>query len=67
MVAKIRALIGFAGINQAELAKRLGYSPQNLSKKMSRNNFTVQELCDIAKACDADIRIDFILPGGKEL
>ena len=45
MIAKkIRALIGYEGITQAELAKRLGKTPQNLYGQLSRDNFSEREL-----------------------
>ena len=53
MIAKkIRALIGYEGITQAELAKRLGKTPQNLYGQLSRDNFSERELEEIAKQSD---------------
>ena len=61
---KIRALIAYEGITQAELAKRLGKTPQNLYGQLSRDNFSERELEEIAKACNAKLQICFITEDG---
>ena len=49
MTEKIRILLVKRGnISEAEVARRLGISPQNLNKKMKRDNFTVSDLEKIA-------------------
>ena len=53
---KIRALIGYEGITQAELA--------NLYGQLSRDNFSERELEEIAKACNAKLQICFITEDG---
>ncbi len=61
MVEKIRILLVKRGnISEAELARRIGISPQNLHNKFKRNNFTTTDLMEIAAALDCDLRIDFI-------
>ncbi|NLT44971.1 MAG: helix-turn-helix domain-containing protein, partial [Thermotogaceae bacterium] len=47
---EIRMLCGRFSISIAELARRTGQSPQNLSSKLKRGSFTVSELEAIAKA-----------------
>ena len=48
---KIRiALIKRGNISEAELARRLGWSPQNLHNKMKRDNFSEKDLEQIASA-----------------
>jgi len=51
MVEKIRILMVKRGnMREAELARRLGISPQNLNNKMKRDNFTERDLRQIAEA-----------------
>lgn len=45
--------------SDAELARIMGVSPQNLSKKFKRNNFTEDELHEFAEALDCDLEIVF--------
>ena len=44
----------------AELARRLGISPQNLHNKMKRDNFTESDLREIANALNCNLKIQFI-------
>lgn len=44
-------------LTQSELAINLGITKQNLNNKMSRDNFSSQEICNIAKV----LKCDFIL------
>lgn len=58
---KIRILMIERDIrSDAELARILGVTPQNLSKKFKRNNFTEEELHEFAKALGCDLDIIFI-------
>lgn len=59
---RIRILLVKRGnISEAELARRLGVSPQNLNHKMKRDNFTEKDLTEIAKALDCTFSVSFIL------
>jgi len=61
MTEQIRILLVKCGnISESELARRMGTSPQNLHNKMKRDNFTVKDLEDIAKALDCTLDIKFI-------
>ena len=58
---KIRILLVKRGnLSDAELARRMGTSPQNLSNKLKRDNFTEKDLQEIAAALDCDLEIQFI-------
>lgn len=50
----------------AELARRLGCSPQNLSAKMKRESFTVAELERIADVTSTVFSRQFVLPNGEK-
>ena len=53
-------------ISMAELARRLGCSPQNLSAKMKRESFTVAELERIADVTSTVFSRQFVLPNGEK-
>lgn len=59
--------IAYAGITAAELAARLGWSPQLLNKRMNTGKFTVEEWQKIAAALGADFLIGFKFPDGKSV
>lgn len=54
-------LIKRGNISEAELARRLGISPQNLNNKMKRDNFTEKDLSDISAALDCTFSVSFKL------
>ena len=58
---KIKKLREARGWSQAELARRLGVSPQNLNNKMKRDNFTENDLQKIAEALDCTLSVSFKL------
>lgn len=64
---QIRVLCVLANISVAELARRLGTTPQNLSGKMKRESFTVAELEDIAKAVNGSFERNFVLENGEKV
>ena len=57
----------YAGISNAELARRLGWSPQLLNKRLNTGKFSVDEWDLIAKALGATVRIGFSFPDGKDI
>jgi DNA-binding Xre family transcriptional regulator len=62
LVEKIRILLVKRGnISEAELARRMGISTQNLHNKMKRDNFTQNDLAEIAAALDCSLSINFTL------
>lgn len=62
MAEKIRILLIKRGnISEAKLAELLQTSPQNLSGKMKRDNFTEKDLQEIAKVLDCDYKASFVI------
>ena len=62
MTEKIRILLIKKGnLSEAELARRLNTSPQNLTAKMKRDNFTEKDLQEIAKVLDCEYKSTFII------
>ena len=63
MVEKIRvACVKRGNISEAELARRVGVTPQNFNNKMKRDNFSEKDLQDIAAALGLQVEINFIDP-----
>ena len=57
---KIRIILVKRGnMSEAELARKMGISPQNLHNKMKRDNFTENDLVEIAKALNFTYNIAF--------
>ena len=56
-----------AHTSQAELARRLGVSPQSFSAQMKRESFTIEDLDKIADAVGATFERKFIMHNGEEV
>ena len=56
-----------AGITQADLAARLGWSPQLLNNRLKTGKFSLEEWQRIAAAMGADLLIGFQFPDGKSV
>ena len=62
MAEKIRILLVKRGnLSEAELARRMEMSPQNLHNKMKRDNFSESDLVAIANALDCELNITFTM------
>ena len=57
---KIKVIMKRNNFTMTELANQLNCSRQNLSNKMSRNNFDESELTAIANALGCELEINFI-------
>ncbi len=64
---QIKILCVRCNVSEAELARRLGTSPQNFNSKMKRESFTIVELEKIADALDVKFRREFILKNGDKV
>lgn len=63
MTESIRvALVKRGNISEAELARRIYMTPQNLYNKMKRDNFSEKELQAIAQALGLKLEISFVHP-----
>lgn len=68
MAEKIRIMLVKRGnISEAELARRVHISPQNMNNKMKRDNFTEKDLREIAEALDCDFEAGFRMKDTGEL
>ena len=63
----IEMALAYAGITNSELARRLGWSPQLLNKRLNTGKFTVEEWQEIGAALGGTAQIVFTFPDGKEI
>lgn len=64
---KIKLAETYARISEADLARRLGKTPQAFGQRMKTGKFSSQDLEDIAAALGAEIRVTFRFPDGTEI
>ncbi|GFO86062.1 helix-turn-helix domain-containing protein [Anaerostipes butyraticus] len=64
---QIKVLCVRCGVSEAELARRLGKSPQSFNAKMKRKSFTIDDLDKIAEALDVEFNREFILADGEKI
>lgn len=64
---QIKILCVRQNISLAELARRLGKSPQSLNSKMKRRSFTVEELEKIAEVTGSTFERYFIMINGEKI
>lgn len=64
---QIRVLCVRSNISVAELARRLGKSPQSFNSKLKRESFTIKDLEEIAEATGTSFRRNYILPNGEKI
>ena len=55
MGEKIKVVLKRRGMTMGELAEKTGQTRQNLSNKMTRDNFPEKELRQIAEALDCEL------------
>ena len=64
---QIKVLCVRSDISVAELARRVGTTPQNFSGKMKRESFTIAELEDIADAVNSSFERKVVLKNGEKV
>lgn len=63
----IKELCKEKGISVSELARRIGQTPQNFSKKLKRETVSTEELIQIAEVLDIVFEQSYILENGEKL
>lgn len=63
---KIKIILGRRNMTLADLADAINISRQNLSNKMSRNNFSEKELKEIADALNCSFDVTFVMNDSGE-
>ena len=61
---KIKLAETYAGISEAELARRLGKTSQAFGQRMKTGKFNSSDLNDIAKALGCECVVEFRFPDG---
>ncbi len=64
---QIKVLCVRCNVSEAELARRLGKSPQSFNSKMKRESFTIDDLEEIADALGVEFTRKFILANGDKV
>ena len=64
---KLKMAMIATNTNQVKLAKLTNQSQQNLSDKMTRNNFRLQEYEQLLSAMGCELKIQIILPNGETI
>lgn len=68
MSEKIKVVLGRRNMTLGDLAEKTGQTRQNLSNKMSRDNFTEKELRKIADALGCTYQASFtLIDTGEEI
>ena len=63
----IKDLCKEKGISVAELARRIGQTPQNFNKKLKRETVSTEELMTIANELGVVFEQSYILENGEKL
>ena len=64
---KIRTALGYAGISQAELARRLGKGKSTLNAKIKRQTLTDSDMERIAEAIGGRWKAEFVFEDGTTI
>ncbi len=67
MGEKVKIILSRRNMTMSQLAEILGQSRQNISNKMSRDNFTEKELAEIAKALNCTYTATFTMNDTGEI
>ena len=66
MSEKIKVVLKRRGMTMGDLAERTGQTRQNLSNKMTRDNFPEKELRQIADALDCELEVHLVMKDSGE-
>jgi hypothetical protein len=63
----IEMAVGYRHISKAELARRMGWSPQLLGKRLKTAKFTIDEWEALAKALGGEFQYGFTFDDGTKI
>lgn len=63
----INPALAKANMSKTELGARLGVTQQNISKRIQRGKFTLDELQEIARCMGAEFNCSFDFPDGTKI
>ena len=66
MSEKIKVVLKRRGMTMGDLAEKTGQTRQNLSNKMTRDNFPEKELRQIADALDCELEVHLVMKDSGE-
>lgn len=64
---KIKLAETYAKVSEADLARRLGKTPQAFGQRMKTGKFSSADLEAIAGALGAEVKVSFTFPDGTEI
>ena len=64
---QIKVLRARSNISVAELARRMGTTPQNFNSRMKRESFTISDLEYLAETAGGSFERHFVLPDGEKV
>lgn len=64
---KIKLAETYAKVSEADLARRLGKTPQAFGQRMKTGKFSSADLEAIADALGAEFKVSFVFPDGAEI
>lgn len=64
---QIKILCVRCNLSEAELARRLGKSPQSFNAKMKRESFTIADLDEIADVAGVVFERNFVMTNGDRI
>ena len=67
LTEKLKIAMIKQGVNQIELAKRVGQTQSNLSQKFVANNFKLSEYERLITALGCELEISVIMPNGERI
>ena len=67
LTEKLKMAMIKQGVNQIELAKRVGQTQSNLSQKFVANNFKLSEYERLITALGCELEITIITPNGERI
>lgn len=62
---KIKMLLAYKNVSEAELSRRLNTSPSAFNQRMKNNKFTIQDFEQIANVLNVQFEFNFIDGGVK--
>lgn len=64
---KIKLAAKYAGISEAELARRFGVTPQNLNNRLKVDRFTTEDLQALARLLGGEFEFAIVFPDGTKI
>ena len=64
---QIKVLCVRSNISVAELARRIGTTPQNFNAKMERESVRISDLEYLAETVGCSFELHFVLPDGEKI